>query len=235
MLTQHRALVSATHTHTLRRSSRKGPLQALVAQEEFGEIQTIRHNRMLITKLITSMDLNQDGLLTEQEMAVALQKVLGRAVTEEQLAALDIEWNIDKNGAKTISTEEFMLAVENGRATDFSKLSAAQVQSLMITRNSLDINPRSLLQSIKNVDEYKERSRQYRRTVFTNKDWVKFRSSDRLFQNLSTMFTSGIIRGLWIEVGTVTSIALAVFSVNWLISHGLVSSPAQTPKAYSLK
>ena len=63
--------------------------------------------------------------------------------------------------------------MENVRATDFSKLSAAQVQSLIITRTSLDINPPSLQQSIKNVHEYKERSRQYRSTVFTNKDWVK--------------------------------------------------------------
>ena len=62
--------------------------------------------------------------------------------------------------------------MENVRATDFSKLSAAQVQSLIITRTSLDINPPSQ-QSIKNVHEYKERSRQYRSTVFTNKDWVK--------------------------------------------------------------
>ena len=108
-------------------------------------------------------------------------------MTEEELAALDIEWNIGNNGAKTISTEEFTLAVENGRATNFSKLSAAQVQSLMIMRMSLDINTPSLLQSIKNVHEYKEQSRQYRTTVF--EDWVIFRSSDRLFQTLTTMFT----------------------------------------------
>ncbi|KAJ1470014.1 hypothetical protein T484DRAFT_1849539, partial [Baffinella frigidus] len=45
-------------------------------------------------------------------------------------------------------------------------------------------------------DDYKEASRVFRRTVFTNKDWQEFRSSARLWKNISTMFTSGIIRGL---------------------------------------
>ena len=34
-------------------------------------------------------------------------------------------------------------------------------------------------------DSYKEKSRVFRRTVFNEEDWRKFRSSDRMFKNVS--------------------------------------------------
>ncbi|EKX50160.1 hypothetical protein GUITHDRAFT_157312 [Guillardia theta CCMP2712] len=71
-------------------------------------------------------------------------------------------------------------------------------------------------------DNYKEASRLYRRTIFTSDDWLTFRSTERLFSNLSTMFTSGIIRGLWVEVGVVTLTALLAYFTNAAILNGLI-------------
>ena len=45
-------------------------------------------------------------------------------------------------------------------------------------------------------DEYKEKSRSFRRTVFTKNDWERHRSSKRFRRNLVTMFQSGVMRGL---------------------------------------
>jgi len=75
---------------------------------------------------------------------------------------------------------------------------------------------------INESDNYKEASRLYRRTIFTSDDWLTFRSTERLFSNLSTMFTSGIIRGLWVEVGVVTLTALLAYFTNAAILNGLI-------------
>jgi putative membrane protein len=61
---------------------------------------------------------------------------------------------------------------------------------------------------------YGEDSRKYRRTVFTHKDWIKHRSSDRLFRNLSSIFQSGIVRQLFEEISLVAGIATAVVVWN---------------------
>jgi len=53
---------------------------------------------------------------------------------------------------------------------------------------------------------YSEASRPYRRTVFTNEDWLQHRSSTRLFGNLAGTFTSGVVRSLLTEVGAVATI-----------------------------
>ena len=58
-----------------------------------------------------------------------------------------------------------------------------------------------LMQKMRETDKYKEDSRMYRRTVFTSADWIQFRSTGRIFENMATMFTSGVIRGLWLEIG----------------------------------
>jgi len=71
-------------------------------------------------------------------------------------------------------------------------------------------------------DDYKEASRVFRRTVFTNKDWQEFRSSARLWKNISTMFTSGIIRGLWFELTCLTTVALSVVLINKAILSGVL-------------
>lgn len=73
---------------------------------------------------------------------------------------------------------------------------------------------------VENSDQYKEDSRMFRRTVFDEDDWKKFRSSGRLLNNLFTLFSSGVIRGLWVEVGLVASVAMSVYIFNTLVLSG---------------
>ena len=78
------------------------------------------------------------------------------------------------------------------------------------------------LQKIGDTDKYKEDGRlsRNRKTVFSPHDWTHFRRSGRVFWNLMTMFRSGIIKGLWLEIGSVTLVALIVFLANLLIRTG---------------
>lgn len=71
---------------------------------------------------------------------------------------------------------------------------------------------------------YGEESRQYRRTVYTSpNDWVTHRSTTRIFSNLGSMFTSGIVRSLQEEVGAVAAVAVAV--VLWVRTLSLSLHP----------
>jgi putative membrane protein len=65
---------------------------------------------------------------------------------------------------------------------------------------------------------YGEASRKYRRTVFTPKDWIEHRSSDRLFENLSALPRSGIVRQLFEEISLVAGIATAVVVWNGILA-----------------
>ena len=68
---------------------------------------------------------------------------------------------------------------------------------------------------------YGEQSRKYRRTVFKHDDWVNHRSSSsRVFDNLQSLFFSGVVRQLRPQVTAVS--AVAVFVLMWNI--GLVSN-----------
>jgi len=66
-------------------------------------------------------------------------------------------------------------------------------------------------------ENYAEESRKFRRTVYGHEDWVKHRSSTRLFRNLATTLDSGVVRALGTEVATVTLIALAVTLGNMVV------------------
>jgi ion channel-forming bestrophin family protein len=81
---------------------------------------------------------------------------------------------------------------------------------------------------------YKETSRLYRRTVFTEQDWIRFRSSGRLFDNLATMFTSGVIRGLWLEIGSVSLVSTVVFLLNTAILSGALEPTVPASESYML-
>ena len=77
----------------------------------------------------------------------------------------------------------------------------------------------------------KEESRKYRRTIFTDEDWRRFRSDGTsIFHNLDTMFNSRIIQGLWMEVGTVFMVALTVYAMNACILSGILQ--ARCPKSW---
>ncbi|KAK1747885.1 bestrophin family protein [Skeletonema marinoi] len=62
---------------------------------------------------------------------------------------------------------------------------------------------------------YGEISRKYRRTVFKHDDWVNHRQSNsKVFDNLQSMFFSGVVRQLRPQVGSVTAVAAAVMGWN---------------------
>jgi len=61
---------------------------------------------------------------------------------------------------------------------------------------------------------YSEASRRYRRTVYRHEDWLEHRSPTRLFRNLSGIFTSGVVRSLATEVGSVTAASVVVVAWN---------------------
>lgn len=63
------------------------------------------------------------------------------------------------------------------------------------------------------AETYGEGSRKYRRTVYTHAEWVKHRSPDRFFGNLSTIVNSGVYKSLAKEVLATT--AVATFIVIW--------------------
>lgn len=60
---------------------------------------------------------------------------------------------------------------------------------------------------------YGEVSRAYRRTVYTHDDWVKHRSPNRFFRNLSSIPSSGVYKNLAKEV--IATTAVATFVVFW--------------------
>ena len=67
------------------------------------------------------------------------------------------------------------------------------------------------------TERYGEGSRKYRRTVYTHKEWVKHRSSDRFVKNIQTLFNSGIYKQIATEVFLTTSVAIFVWSWNLLV------------------
>lgn len=61
---------------------------------------------------------------------------------------------------------------------------------------------------------YGEESRKYRRTVYSHKDWIRHRSSERLVPNLNGMFMSGIVRQLQSEILLMAGVASIVVLWN---------------------
>ena len=70
---------------------------------------------------------------------------------------------------------------------------------------------------------YGEESRKYRRTVYSHKDWIRHRSSERLVPNLNGMFMSGIVRQLQSEILLMAGVASIVVLWNsFLVTWNLV-------------
>ena len=75
---------------------------------------------------------------------------------------------------------------------------------------------------IRKTDEFKESYREKRRATFTDDDWVRYRSSYRVFDNLWTSPHSPTVRGLWLQIGTVFSIASGLYITNcFMAAQGL--------------
>jgi putative membrane protein len=78
---------------------------------------------------------------------------------------------------------------------------------------------------------YGEDSRKYRRTVYTHRDWLTHRSPERLFGNLQSTVSSGIVRSLLTEVAIVTLVASitvlwnTVGVLGWMDLTGTMHAP----------
>eukprot|EP00581_Thalassiosira_minuscula_P012708 CAMPEP_0183712556 /NCGR_PEP_ID=MMETSP0737-20130205/7649_1 /TAXON_ID=385413 /ORGANISM="Thalassiosira miniscula, Strain CCMP1093" /LENGTH=507 /DNA_ID=CAMNT_0025941191 /DNA_START=145 /DNA_END=1668 /DNA_ORIENTATION=+ len=67
------------------------------------------------------------------------------------------------------------------------------------------------------TEQFGEGSRKYRRTVYTHNEWVNHRSSDRFFNNLRTLPSSGIYKNIGNEVAATVSVATAICVWNALV------------------
>lgn len=67
---------------------------------------------------------------------------------------------------------------------------------------------------------YAERSRPYRRDIFSYEDWVKHRSSERFSGRLTKLNRSGLVRALFDEIVLTTSVAIFVCTYNALLVTG---------------
>ena len=83
---------------------------------------------------------------------------------------------------------------------------------LLATKPSTQADPSAPL-----TEQFGERSRRYRRTVYTHDQWVKHRSPDRFKSNLSTLFQSGIYKNVGSEVFLTVSVAVSVCVWNALV------------------
>lgn len=63
-------------------------------------------------------------------------------------------------------------------------------------------------------DDYKERSRAIRRTVYGAADWRKHRSTKRYFRALYTAIQSGVLRGLAFELLLIAGVACGVVGLS---------------------
>eukprot|EP00591_Stephanopyxis_turris_P013526 CAMPEP_0195511510 /NCGR_PEP_ID=MMETSP0794_2-20130614/3794_1 /TAXON_ID=515487 /ORGANISM="Stephanopyxis turris, Strain CCMP 815" /LENGTH=364 /DNA_ID=CAMNT_0040639113 /DNA_START=323 /DNA_END=1417 /DNA_ORIENTATION=+ len=64
------------------------------------------------------------------------------------------------------------------------------------------------------LESYSESSRKFRRTFYTQPDWVKHRDSNRFLKNIRTTFDSGVIRQVAKEVAFVGAFAIFIFIWN---------------------
>lgn len=67
---------------------------------------------------------------------------------------------------------------------------------------------------------YAERSRPYRRDMYTYEDWIKHRSSERFSGRFIKFIQSGIVRALMKEVLNVTCVAIFILFFNALFVYG---------------
>ena len=63
-------------------------------------------------------------------------------------------------------------------------------------------------------DDYKEASRAFRRTVYGADEWRKHRSTKRYFRALQTSLFSGVLRGLFLELLMIGTIAAGVVGLS---------------------
>ena len=79
---------------------------------------------------------------------------------------------------------------------------------------------------------YGEESRRYRRTVYRHEDWLKHRREDRLLRNLRGIFSSGVVRSLYPEVGAVATVSLVCIAWNAALFGYIDLSNAPQPGVF---
>jgi predicted membrane chloride channel (bestrophin family) len=102
-------------------------------------------------------------------------------------------------------------------------------RSVSVPKTSTSLNLESLEQKTPDYDEtaallntYSEKSRAYRRNVFSAADWVRARRSDRFISNILTTLDSGLIRQLSAELTFITLVSLFLVTYNVLFVDGFV-------------
>jgi len=110
-----------------------------------------------------------------------------------------------------------LVASQFNGSTAFMNQSQGQINKVK-TESRSPLDPLFSDQSKPLTTSYGEESRQFRRTVYTHDDWVKHRSPDRFFRNLSSITSSGIYKSLFKEV--VATTAVASFVVSWNMIFG---------------
>ncbi len=88
-----------------------------------------------------------------------------------------------------------LVASQINGSTAFMNQSQGQINKVK-TESRSPLDPLFSDQSKPLTTAYGEESRQFRRTVYTHDDWVKHRSPDRFFRNLSSITSSGIYKSL---------------------------------------
>lgn len=151
------------------------------------------------------------------------KKIFGDVINPTKLKALFDQLDGDKNGR--VSMREFVNGLDGFTGGTVHPLAVKGVlQSVrlkMLDKIQNIIRQKRRLKKLKSwsgvriYSDYlrekwndKEESRKYRRTIFTDEDWKRFRASGTsIFHNLQTMFNSRIIQGLWMEVACVFLVA----------------------------
>ena len=92
-------------------------------------------------------------------------------------------------------------------------------QQTKSTQTALNMGNTKLPPAVPPIQDisYGEESRKYRRTIFTHDDWVKYRSPDRFWRNLSALTSSGIYKNVGKEILATTGVATFVVVWNCLV------------------
>lgn len=172
----------------------------------------IKHEE--VEEMFAKFDKGGDGNICEADLADALkEKGVVMSDYEFMLFMQEVDTNVDG----LVCVEDFENAVremklKTGRET--APLQGTQT----IVRNTKS----SIAQLAEDTDAWREGQRRYRRTVFGPKDWIRYRRSTRLIDNLLSTFDSAVIRALWFDILIVTSVATGVFLWNHAIDDGVV-------------
>jgi len=115
-------------------------------------------------------------------------------------------------GAFVLSSSTSSVRQNTHTVASFSSSSALALSSPTLSGQ----DPQNPLDSATKDIPYGEKSRQYRRTVYSHEDWVKHRNPNRFIKNIATIVNSGIYKNVGREVASSVTIATVIFLWNIL-------------------